>query len=572
MPGGNWSRWRGSPPPTSRPGRRCGRRSGRSRVSRWWRRLSRCHSPGRRGHRCGAPPSPWRWRGRSRWPWSRTGGTAGWPSGRGRSRPSRPCPLESRKPRNGSRSTRDPRMSSCSTRSGTTPTSPSPSPRGFPRSNCFASAGPTTSNAASRASRPRWRSPSTRASWASRTKTASTSAASPSAGRPASSTPASIAVAAEKFVSSGTSLTLTLTTTSTLTTTEAVGRTRKLTSLPAKILDLVLAHVRLMALERRAERVRVVVARDEKEVAAIRRVQRRVESGLAGIGNGARRQSLPGIGVVWMLPPQVGLVQVPVPFEVIGKQYRINDGRVGIEPHVLLQSIVKDARDARPLLRLSCLLLHDAGQRDRLQLVELHPGKPLRLGVLPRLVEARHHRLRDAQASHRARHRIGIGKEKPLQVLAGNAQLASHRRIARQLEEIVRGTHARLADDPRDLVDAQPLRRREVVELDVAVDQFPQHLVGEQRPVELIFAGFDVRAAPEPMQVRVEAVRIGDDAGVREQPHQRVRADARWNGDGARSPPAGRGGELPLVVEGPGEDAESGQQDEGERPEDKADR
>ncbi len=325
-----------------------------------------------------------------------------------------------------------------------------------------------------------------------------------------------------------------------------------------------------MALERRAERVRVVVAGDEKEVAAIRRVQRGVESGLPRICDGAGRQSLHGIGVVWMRPPQVALVQVPVPFEVIGKQYRVNDGRVGIEPHLFLQSIVKDTSDARPLLRLPRLLLHDAGQRDRLQLVELHRGKPLRLGVLPRLLEARHHHLRDARAARAARKRIGIGKEKPFQVLAGNAQLASHRRIARQLEEVVRGTHARLADDPCDLVDAQPLRHREVVHLDIAADQLPQHLVGEQRPVELVFAGFDVRAAPEPMQVRVETVRVGDDARVREQPRQRVRADPRRDRDGALFLAERRGGELPLVVQAPGENAQRGKQDEGENPEDEA--
>ena len=41
----------------------------------------------------------------------------------------------------------------------------------------------------------------------------------------------------------------------------------------------------------------------------------------------------------------------------------VDDRRVGLQPHVVLKPVHEDTGDARPLVRLTCFLLDDRGER-----------------------------------------------------------------------------------------------------------------------------------------------------------------------------------------------------------------
>src|SRR4051812_34877956 len=224
---------------------------------------------------------------------------------------------------------------SSSTASGTTWTSRWPSRPDCPTRSGSAPPGWRTSSSAFCGARPPGRCSSTRASWVTSARTASTSAASPSAWRSASPTLPSTAAA-------------------------LLDLRAHVPLLLVEVLDLVLAHVGLVALEVRTEHVRVVVARDEEEVVALERVQRRHHRRLAGVGDGSGRQALHPVGVVRRLARQIALVQVVVPDEVVGQQHRVDHGRIGAQRNALLETVVEDAGDVGPLRGLARLLFDDA--------------------------------------------------------------------------------------------------------------------------------------------------------------------------------------------------------------------
>ena len=131
----------------------------------------------------------------------------------------------------------------------------------------------------------------------------------------------------------------------------------------------------------------MVVPRDEEEVVAGHRVQRRFQRRLSGIGDGTRRKALDDVRIVRMRHREIGLVDVVVPLVVVREQQRVDHRRVGLQAHPLLQTVVEDAGDPRALVGPAGLLLDDAGERYRLELVEADGGQALHLRMLPGLAE-----------------------------------------------------------------------------------------------------------------------------------------------------------------------------------------
>ena len=121
-------------------------------------------------------------------------------------------------------------------------------------------------------------------------------------------------------------------------------------------------HVLQMLVERIGEDVAAGSVRDEIEVLAAGRIGDRLERRLARIGDRPRRQAVDDVGVVGRRLVELGLGD-RVAERSLAEHQAVNDRRIGLEPHVLLQPVDEDAGDARPLVRLARLLLDDRGER-----------------------------------------------------------------------------------------------------------------------------------------------------------------------------------------------------------------
>src|ERR1700739_1704873 len=76
-----------------------------------------------------------------------------------------------------------------------------------------------------------------------------------------------------------------------------------------------------------------------------------------GIGDWAGRQPGKSIGVIRRIHSQVLMMEASA---VCARQlFRVNDAGVRIKRHTMSESVVIDARDARPFLRRCCLFLND---------------------------------------------------------------------------------------------------------------------------------------------------------------------------------------------------------------------
>ena len=104
---------------------------------------------------------------------------------------------------------------------------------------------------------------------------------------------------------------------------------------------------------------------DEIELLGARRLGGRLERGAARIGNRRRRQAIDHIGVVRrrLLDFAAHDRASQRPFAA---DQTIDDGRIGLQLHLLLQAVDEDRSDARALLRPAGFLLNDGGKDDEL--------------------------------------------------------------------------------------------------------------------------------------------------------------------------------------------------------------
>ena len=96
----------------------------------------------------------------------------------------------------------------------------------------------------------------------------------------------------------------------------------------------------------------------------MRRIGDRLERRAAGIGDRRRRQAVDQIGVVGRRLVDVGLVDRAVGRLALAAEQAVDDRRVGLQPHALVQPVDEDGGDARALVAAAGFLLDDRGQRD----------------------------------------------------------------------------------------------------------------------------------------------------------------------------------------------------------------
>ena len=104
---------------------------------------------------------------------------------------------------------------------------------------------------------------------------------------------------------------------------------------------------------------------DEEQVAGARRVGGGFQRGAAGIGDRARRQAVDDIGVVGRRLRDFAALDRAAQ-RALAADDAIDDGRVGLQLHLLAQAIDEHRGDAAALVRLAGFLLDDRGQRHQL--------------------------------------------------------------------------------------------------------------------------------------------------------------------------------------------------------------
>ena len=173
-------------------------------------------------------------------------------------------------------------------------------------------------------------------------------------------------------------------------------------------------HVALVAFQRIGEGVAAGAVGHEVEVLGARRVGDRLQRRSARIGDRPGGQPLDHVGVVGSRPLDLG-AQDAAPEGAAPADEPVNDGRIGLQLHPLLQAIDEDARHPRPLVGAAGLLLDDRGQRHHLGR-RLH--RDLGAAALPDLVQhlalLGAHQVEDLLARGAALELVGVGQKRTL--------------------------------------------------------------------------------------------------------------------------------------------------------------
>src|SRR5258708_15525616 len=107
-----------------------------------------------------------------------------------------------------------------------------------------------------------------------------------------------------------------------------------------------------------------VVPAHEVELRDLGRIEDRAQGLASRGGDGPGREAGNAIRVVGGVDAEVRLVDLPVPGP--RQAQGVDDGGVGLERHLLAQAIEEDGGNARTLLALGRLELHERGQGDDL--------------------------------------------------------------------------------------------------------------------------------------------------------------------------------------------------------------
>ena len=234
----------------------------------------------------------------------------------------------------------------------------------------------------------------------------------------------------------------------------------------------------------------------EIEIFGGRGVQHRFQRGAARVGDGPRRQAIDAIGVVAGGRLDVGAGQRPVQPPLAAGD-AIDDRRVRLQPHALVQPVDEDRGDDGALFGHRRFLLDDGGKRHRLLLRRDgrhgHPAGP-QLFQQPGL--CRLHILDQLLARHAAPEHIGIRQDRAL-----GRQCCG--RAGEHLAGIDAG-HRHLAGEAfgnGDLVGDRP----------AAGDEGHDLLHGGRRG-DVVFAGLEPRALPGQLRQGREDAPVGNDA------------------------------------------------------------
>lgn len=265
----------------------------------------------------------------------------------------------------------------------------------------------------------------------------------------------------------------------------------------ARLLDLApVGDVAVVVLQRLGEDVPARAVRDEVEVLRTRRGRHSFQRRAPGIGDRARRQAVDLVGVVGRPRIDVGAADRP-PEGAVAADDAVDDRRVRLQPHVLPQAVDEHGGDARPLVRPSCLLLHDGGERHQfLDGVEGKARPPaLPHGLHGPLVGVRH-LLQDRLAGGPAGEAVGFRQQRPLR---------------RDLVDLP-GQHDVCLQAVDDLLGGQPFRDGDRVHDRLAGDEEVHHLPHARPGRERVFAGLEPAALPIGRDPAHEHVAVGDHA------------------------------------------------------------
>ena len=270
--------------------------------------------------------------------------------------------------------------------------------------------------------------------------------------------------------------------------------------------------------ERRGEDVAAGAVGDEIEIVGLGRIGDRFERGTAGIGDRPRRQAVDDVGVVGRRLVDVGLVDRAVGRPALAAEHAVEDGRVGLQPHALVQPVDEDGGDARALVGHAGLLLDDRGERHELVDVgERQAGDAAVPDAFDKALLVGQHLVDDLLARGAARETLRVGDQAALR---------------RHLGRHVAGQRLVLGDALESLLDGQPFRDGQRGEHRLAALQQLHDVAHGSAGLDLVFAGLQhaalvigAHAEPEDARIADQAAPlelVGDlgDTGIR--PHHEV--------------------------------------------------
>src|SRR3974390_906653 len=249
------------------------------------------------------------------------------------------------------------------------------------------------------------------------------------------------------------------------------------------------------------EQVAAGAVGDKIEVLGTRGIGDGIERSAARIGDRTRRQAVDHIGVVGRRLLDLAL-QDRATERALAAGQSVNDGRVRLQPHLVLQAIDEDGGDTRPLLRLARLFFDDRGEDDellrRLERQVEHTVLPnLRQQTPLRLL----HPLDDLLARHTAGKFVGLRQQ---------------RALARNFLDLARELVV-LQETSDDLLGRQPLRDGHGVLYHLVFNDDVDNVGKTGVLAELIFAGFKILARLERQHAADEYPRLIDHPFARQE-------------------------------------------------------
>ena len=205
------------------------------------------------------------------------------------------------------------------------------------------------------------------------------------------------------------------------------------------------------------------------------------ERGAAGIGDRARRQSVDLVGIVRRRLIDLALHDRPAQRAFAADQ-SVDDGRVGLQLHLLLQPIDEHGGNARALFGLAGLPLDQRGENNELiRRLQRQIGRVVVPDVLKQVLLCLLHALDDLLAGDAAGEIVRVGEQAP---------------FARDFLDVP-GQDVVVQEARDDLLGGQAFRDGELMRHHPALDDGRHHVAQAGVRLELIFAGLEILARLE---------------------------------------------------------------------------